>query len=244
MARGLSRLQPDIVCLQESLKSVDGSLDTAAYLGHHLGLTVTFGPGRFKRRSVEEVEHDCYSGLAILARSTPSTFRLDSLPACPEDPDRTALTALYQLNGRFICVTNTHLTHVAGRDALRDLQLTTALDCCRLLAGQAGNGYHEAAMLCCGDMNRNLDPDVLGRIEIKTGVRIEDCYLAAGGSLPGYTFGLDDGAPCRLDYILNLRDTDGPSPRFAQGRVILSEKDPGGVAGSDHFGVMVDMELS
>jgi endonuclease/exonuclease/phosphatase family metal-dependent hydrolase len=52
MAMELYNLQPDIVCLQESVRSEDYQIDTAEFLADFLGLEMVYAPARLKSRSI------------------------------------------------------------------------------------------------------------------------------------------------------------------------------------------------
>lgn len=243
MVVGLKQLQPDIVCLQEALRTEDFRMDTAGYLANELGLQVTYGPGRFKLRSVEGEELLCHSGLAILSRFKPFSHKLTKLPACADDPDRTMLSALFDWRGLLLAISTVHLTHLADENELRERQLSRALDVSHLFASQFMADNRRYLSLCCGDMNWDIDAATRAGMQSKSGIAFEDCYLAGGGELPGNTFGLDEESPCRIDYIFNLQGEEHPSVRFRNGRVVLLEKNTEGLTPSDHLGVMIDMEL-
>lgn len=215
-------------------------MDTAGSLGRELGLEVTFGPGRFKTRSVEGSRLPCYSGLAILSKIKPFAFHLSPLPCCDDDPDRTVLTALIDWNGLPLTITTVHLTHIPGKDRLRERQLTSALHRSRLLTAQWGMPSRTLS-LCCGDMNQELDSTVLAGLQANTALSVHDCYLEGGGRLPGCTFGTEEKPPCRIDYILHLQGEGNAAVRCSNGRVVLNQRNREGLMPSDHRAVMVDI---
>lgn len=244
MAQGLQQLQPDIICLQESLRTLDRQMDTADYLGRKLGFEVLFGPGRLKTRTIEGEEHDCYSGLAILSRDNAVKYQLVQLPACPADTDRTALSALFDWNGLPLLITNTHLTHIPGKDALREKQLEAALtSACELYSkiSKGAAAINQPVFLCCGDMNFEIDDTVLRRLQVLDGTRVHDCYIEGGGKLPGFTFEFYEKSPCRLDYVLNLQGDLYKTVNYSNAEIIFTESDSDGVMPSDHFGVLVEV---
>jgi endonuclease/exonuclease/phosphatase family metal-dependent hydrolase len=248
ISKGLQELQPDIVCLQESLQTEDSSMDTAAYLGRELNLKVTFGPGRLKTRSIEGAHHCCYSGLAILSRIKPIESTLTKLPACAADLDRSYLSALFYWQGQFLTITNVHLTHLANEEVLRKKQLQSALVGTNTFYGKIKplkehKGNTHPVSFCCGDYNWEVsDGDILN-LQRETGLFLTDCYVKGGGQLPGYTFAVDNGTPCRIDYIFNLSGGKSPALTCHNAKVILAGKDEDGLRPSDHLGVMVDIEM-
>ena len=248
MAKGLKELQPDFVCLQESLRANNPLVDTAGYLGRELDLEVTFGPGRFKMRCIEGDRRPCYSGLAILSRFSPLTSKLTPLLSCAGDPDRTYLSAFFDWHGQPVTITNVHLTHLAKEKGLREKQLQTVLIGTNLFSEKAPKlGKHDrrerALSFCCGDFNWEVgDADILN-LQTETGVLLQDCYVKGGGSLPGYTFGFEEGSPSRIDYIFNLSQKDDQEIIYHNAKVILARRDEDGLSPSDHLGVMVEIEL-
>ncbi len=248
MADGLAQLQPDIICLQESLKADNFDMDTAGYLGKELNLNVVFGPGRFKTRTVEGGRYPGYSGLAILSRYTSDCRNFTALPSSDDDPDRSLLSARFNIRGVHLVITNTHLTHIRGRDDLREKQLIYALKATQQFMDQSVTRgdiqpKNNTLSFCCGDFNFELDAEILRNLQLKTNITPQDCYLKAGGKLFGHTSGFTEGEPGRLDYILYLQGVGGHPAVFRNGRVVLAEKDDSGLTPSDHLGVMVDIEL-
>ncbi len=246
MAQSLKQLQPDILCLQESLRTEDLRLDTAGCLGRELGLEVLFWPGRRKNRIIEGEEHDCYSGLAILSPQRAIEQQLLPLPNCSGDLDRTALSALFDWNGLPLVITNTHLTHISGKDTLREKQLQAAMTSAwDLFSRRQSESSHTEKpwFLCCGDMNFEIHSALMKRLAGERGTSVHDCYVQGGGVLPGFTAGLDGKCPCRLDYILCLQGEMYRSIHCRNAQLVLAKRgrSGGGVAPSDHFGVMVDI---
>src|SRR5688572_26954049 len=90
LADGLTRLDPDIVLLQESFIALDGSAHTARFLADRLGMQAAIAPARRKLREVEGRTVDSESGLAVLSRWMIRGSTTLALPSDPEDGDRIA----------------------------------------------------------------------------------------------------------------------------------------------------------
>ena len=236
MANQLRQLHPDILFLQEAVQSVDGSVDTAGFLAEFLGLHSVYAPARLKIRQIEDKAHVCYSGLAILSSYAIIKQRIDRLPSVAEDLDRISLTAVVALDDKQILLTNLHLTHLPGADALRLRQFAAVTKHINTLC-------NPSIWLCGGDFNCVLDKHRLQEVSQNSWLQIDDCYLAAGGHLPGRTLAGNNRphALGRIDYILNIVGRGMETLCCTNGRVVLERADGNGVLPSDHFGVMVDI---
>lgn len=93
LSEGLRALNPDVVLIQESLKSDDGSHDTLQFLADRLDLYPSFAPARFKPREVEGVRLNTWSGIAILSKVVSDEVIQIQLPMDPSDGDRVSLIA-------------------------------------------------------------------------------------------------------------------------------------------------------
>lgn len=238
LAEELTRLAPDIVLLQEALRTADGALGTVATLADGLGMAAAFAPARRKNRLVEGERLDTWSGLGLLSRS--AAFRTErlSLPDHPDDGERVALLGCWQpFDGVSLVIANVHLTHLRGQDALRARQFA-ALLAHPWLTGSAG------ITLVGGDLN--TAPADLGPLRAVAGPRhLTDTYTAGGGE-PGRVtvpVGRPDDPGARLDYLLVVGDDGTQAPGWSGARVVLDRPDPDGVYPSDHYGIMVDLHL-
>lgn len=236
IGRQLRQLQPDILFLQEAVQSEDGSIDTAGFLAGFLRLHSIYAPARKKIRQIEDKEHVCHSGLAILAAYKITDERIDRLPSAPEDPDRISFTAEVVVNGKKILLTNLHLTYLPEADDLRLHQFAAVTKHINTIT-------KPAIWLCGGDFNCVLDKHRLQEITRNSWFQIEDCYLAGGGNLPGKTLAGNNQPPAlgRVDYILNLSGHGMSTPLCENGRIVLNKPDVSRNLPSDHFGVMVDI---
>ena len=235
LASQLRLLAPDVVCLQEALKSSDGRFDTAGYLARSLNLQPVYAPARQKIRDVEGERIYCHSGLAVLTSLPVCGSSIARLPSAEQD-ERISLTVEMTVEGGTLVVTNVHLTHLEGADVLRRSQLIAAIE-----HGQPLD--YSATWLCCGDFNCTLEEDDLRRTLRSTGWLPFDCYAAGGGEMPGIT--LPGGDPTRpgkrIDYILGLVREEADAFPCAKSRIVLDRQDSAGCYPSDHFGVMVEI---
>jgi endonuclease/exonuclease/phosphatase family metal-dependent hydrolase len=239
MAMELYNLQPDIVCLQESVRSEDYQIDTAEFLADFLGLEMVYAPARLKTRCIGSFDFRCHSGLAILSSSPIERQWVTSIPTEPEDPERMAFTAQMYHGNNKITVTNLHLTHIGRQDDFRLKQF-------RSIVEQNTEMAAFSTWFCCGDFNCSLDNGRLLALEKESGLLINDCYLQGSGRLPGGTL-VNTGrkpAESRIDYILGLHLPDEQKPRCQNSQIVLNTPDFEGCYPSDHFGVCVDINLS
>lgn len=239
MATQLYQLQPDIICLQESLQSEDGRFDTGVFLADFLGLNLVYGRARLKNRIIGSASVMCYSGLAILCAYEVSHHWLTTIPTSAEDPERLALTALLHKGEHHFTITNLHLTHIGERDDLRLKQLESIIK-------QNGDAALQSAWFCCGDFNCSLDQERLHELEEECGYAISDCYLEGGGKLPGGTLVDSSRAEdkSRIDHILQIHLNNERRVSCSNARVVLDTPDFEGCYPSDHFGVCVDINFT
>ncbi len=236
MASELSMLEPDIICLQESVQSVDFQVDTASYLADVLKMDMIYAPARLKNRAVDKAGFLCHSGLAILSVNSLDDHWLTTIPTSAEDPDRLALSAQLYHGNQLITITNFHLTHLSGMDTLRYEQLATIIE-------KNADIAEDSCWFCCGDCNFDIDHATFARLGRRTGLQIIDCYLAGGGQLPGGTLVQTNMPPneSRIDHIFCLLSEGEQVPELLNGRIILDTPDLEGCFPSDHFGVCVDI---
>ena len=180
MVAELYNLQPDIVCLQESVRTEDYQIDTAEFLAELLGLEMVYAPARLKNRSIDNFDFRCYSGLAILSSSTINCHWVTSIPTVEEDPERMAFSAQTYQGNHKIMVTNLHLTHIGRQDDFRLKQFSSIIE-------QNAEIAALSVWFCCGDFNCSLDSGRLLALEKENGLTISDCYLNGNGRLPGGT---------------------------------------------------------
>ncbi|MBA3034762.1 MAG: endonuclease/exonuclease/phosphatase family protein [Gammaproteobacteria bacterium] len=231
----LAALQPDIVAIQESFATVDGTIVTAARLGRHLGLASAFIPERRKPRNVDGISTDSYSGLALLSRWEYTAHIALPLPSSSADGGRSAQLAIIQVGASRLIIANVHLSHLPDGSALRREQLATVLH-------HPYFGTDFAAALITGDFNA-----VLSSAELSTYLaspwQLIDAY-ASGGGKTKITHRGSNGQGSDLDHILALPDQYRKWPMFSDSRLVLDAPDLAtGILPSDHAGVMTTLLL-
>jgi endonuclease/exonuclease/phosphatase family metal-dependent hydrolase len=230
MVAGLSALSPDLVALQEDLRTADGLTHTALALARALGMPLSWVPARPKLRNVGLRRTLTTSGLAVLSRQAVLEQRVLALPEDPRDGERVAQGVRLAATDGGGWLVNLHLTHLADRDDLRRQQFQAALAWASALAP-------EAPVLVCGDLNAPADafaglPGAPGR----------HALTDAFGGRSKVTHVTVAGEALDLDQVMLFQPVDGPSWRVRDARVVLDGPGPSGVVPSDHFGVCVDLD--
>ncbi|MCF8184292.1 MAG: endonuclease/exonuclease/phosphatase family protein [Polynucleobacter sp.] len=236
LERQLAERNPDVVAVQESFASIDGSLDTAARLGRCLGLNVCFVPARRKRRNCDGLWVDSYSGLALLSRYPFSQCLEIPLPSSIEDGGRSAQVCLINVGAQSVLVANVHLPHLAGGGELRRPQLEA------VLSHELFRCSYDAALVC-GDFNADRQAPELHHY-LGPPWRLLDTHVAGGGGEKTTCVGAD-GNWRDLDHIFSIPCRHGQLPEFSDSAVVLNSADAlSGVKPSDHCGVETHVILA
>lgn len=238
LAGELSRLDPDIVALQEAFIAEDGSAHTPGDIAAALGAQVTVARARYKTRICEGRSVAGWSALALLSRELWIEQDVLHLPSDERDGERIALIGVAAYGDRRIVLANTHLTHLRDADHLRRAQLDAVL--AHPLLTLPGS-----LRLLCGDLNTTADGPVLSPfLEGSRTPHLRDTSALGGGPEPRGTLAPRSGdpapsqTPC-IDFILALEDGDGAPLTFRESRIVLNRPRPNtGIYPSDHFGVM------
>lgn len=229
LALQLAARSPDIVALQESFSSIDGSHDTAAHLGHALGLNVCFVPARCKRRLCDGKWIDSCSGLALLTNCAFGRCVDVPLPSTFEDGGRAAQICQINAGTRSVLIANVHLSHLAEVAELRRRQLET------VLSHELFKHRMDAAIVC-GDFNAEIQSPEL-QYFFGPPWRLIDTHHAGGGEAKVTCLG-EDARWRDLDHIFSVQDGHGSRPGFRNSVVVLDTVDASsGVMPSDHRGV-------
>lgn len=236
LASGLQRLDPDVVLLQESLSVCDDPRDTLNELAAKLDMQASYAPARKKYRWVEGEVVLCSSGLGILARHPIVGSEVLSLPADPDDGERIAQLSALEWNANRILLVNIHLSHLRGRDDLRQQQLAA-------LMAHPWFLQNWSCRLIGGDFNTSVE-DLPRLFEGLDGWDWRDGYQEAGGQEQRATVPVDgpsEGSRC-IDFILSLSPSTTNHPSFRDAAIVL-DKPEDGVYPSDHRGVMVTIAI-
>lgn len=232
--RGLARLNPDVVCLQETTVRFEQTVyDQAAHLGEALGLhVVAFCP----YGNPVEVMSQEQGGIAVIARWPIRDVCHQRLPPGQHHrPDeRVALLLTLLAPEKNLHVVTTHLAWRPEQTEVRTMQLGLLLD--RL----ARRGWLQPGtpLVLAGDLNATDDEPAIALAN----ERLQDAWKSRHPGWPGYTYLADNPYSGRwptfdrrLDYIFC-----SPDAVVRTAAVVLDEPDP--VYPSDHFGVMADIE--
>lgn len=225
MADGLAALSPDVVALQEDLRTRDGRTHTARSLAAALSMQMVWLPARAKPRLLNGQRTDTTSGLAVLSRQPVLEQGSVVLPGDARDGERVAQwVRLAGAHGDWWLV-NLHLTHLPDRADLRRAQLEAVLQTLERVAG-------EQPVVLCGDFNAAPeDPEIASVMHPKG--RLIDAFAGQAK----VTHRSDSGSEHNLDHIL-LRTVRGQPPfSVAHARVVLDRPDAHGVWPSDHWAV-------
>lgn len=241
LASQLRELRPDVLLLQESFATCDGSADTAMTLATELEMQITFAPARRKARRCEGRDVLSDSGLAILSRCRSLDVLTIELPSDLLDGQRIAQLGLLKHNGIPVFIANVHLTHLRHAVQLRAAQLMTVLH-------HSWTRAPVAARLICGDFNARL-AELAPAFDEHWNVR--DSFELGNGQGPRWTVparqlepGSEAAGRC-IDYILSVAETSQAHPQFDNSAIVLNRPDPdSGIFPSDHFGVATVLSLS
>lgn len=238
LAIGLSRVNPDVVLLQESFASrEDPAANTARHLGEALGLCVQYAPARIKLREFEgDRQVMSESGMAILSRQPLKDYCALPLPSDLADGPRVAQLATIAVNGVDVLLVNLHLTFLRGRDDLRRKQMASILNHHR--------PQESALTLLAGDFNTDIT-DLPRLFEDCREWHVQDGYTLGGGDSLRTTCPTSrppDQGRC-LDFILSCKRSGSETARFSDSAVILDEPDGDGVYPSDHRGVLTTLTV-
>lgn len=225
--REIERLRPDVLGLQEVLRSPDAcqALAIADGTGYH----VAYAP------AAQRDGGPVWQGNAVLSRWPIRAQQVFPLPGADVAEPRALLYALIEAPDGDLPVFVTHLAWEPHHGPLRLRQLAHAATQVDLLA---------PAGVLVGDFN--AEP---GSAELK---RLADAGFvdAWAGDGPGYTFDRvndyareADEPSCRIDYIL----VRGSAATAAGARLAFTEPSRAGgtpVWPSDHFGVVAEVTLA
>jgi len=244
VARVLEDEQPDVVALQEVSQSwFLRRPNRAEVLAQRLGFAWTYRATNGAPKLWEE-------GLAILAKHSivrTAQRRLDGSRPWPLNARQVLIGETRLGDGTPFAVAAVHLSFPANGEVEN---LEQALDAADLIAREVLARGIPAVLV--GDLN--APPDALSVRALTTGeilggdAPFVDAW-AAVGSGPGitstptnpYTDAPSD-PPQRIDYVLVLQGTRSLARPIAA-RVIGDRPADGGIYGSDHFGLVVDLEL-
>jgi endonuclease/exonuclease/phosphatase family metal-dependent hydrolase len=245
VAAWLTRLAPDVVCLQEVVQDDTGRSQAdwlAAAPGvDELGYHVVFGPGL-------DLDDGRHFGNAVLTRAPVTASECVALPSGDEPTEgrvvlhvRTAGTDVF----------STHLNWQFHHGVIREAQVLALVDAVDRLTDPTA----PLPPIVAGDLNAEPDSTevrfLAGRASLNgRSVYFQDAWRVAGGGAPGFTW--DNRNPYaareqepdrRIDYVLvGWRREDGAG-RVEAARVVCNRTLTGCFA-SDHFGLLAEIATS
>jgi endonuclease/exonuclease/phosphatase family metal-dependent hydrolase len=244
VARTIEAEQPDVVALQEVSESwVLRRPNRAKLLAKRLGFA-------WQYRGTNGVPRVWEEGLAVLARRTivrTARRRLAGSQPRPLDARQVLVGEIHLEHQTAFAVASIHLSLPENGEVEN---LEQALDAADLIAREVL--AHGIPAVLVGDLN--APPSALSVRALTTGdilggdAPFVDAW-AAVGSGPGITISPTNpytdapgDPPQRIDYVLVLQGTH-PQATPVAARLIGDRPAEGGVYGSDHFGLVVDLEL-
>lgn len=217
LERGLKRLRPDIVCLQEvdrDPKSGRGQSEIIAKMCGHAHV----------------VEDD---GLAIVCSIPVVRSARVSLPEFPEDLPRGILSAELLIENRSLLVTNTHLAYPPKMIQERNKQAEMLLASIK----QHRSAGRRIAKILCGDFNDVADSPAVKSV-LDSDEEFQDVFAECHPGCPGFTYACHNPyvdpswtVDERIDYIFADRDL---VPKECS---VVFDGNNGLDFVSDHFGV-------
>lgn len=236
-------LRPDVVALQE-VQEVPGSLpNTAARLASSLNLNFVFAPTVSFRGGHE--------GLAIMSGLPIETHGIFELPHATPAERRILLSVRLSTTKGPLWVHTTHLNYRPQHGREREDQVMAIDDHLRTCTP-------ENPQILMGDFNARPDADEIRWLRGLTtlgGRRtfFQDAWETQHPADPGITWAARNpgtaplaflGLDRRLDYVfVSPRRRDGRG-RILDCQIVLDRPDAAGVFPSDHFAVMVDVQVS
>ncbi len=238
IAAWLDRLTPDVVCLQEVIRTEDEDqaavLAGAGDVGYRVafGGSLDFGGGEF--------------GNAVLSRWP---IEEDHTALLPYDADRGDMQrVVVHARTRGLDVFCTHLTYPKHLGALREDEVVEIV---RVVEERADPG---AAMppILAGDFNAEPESNEIRHLSGLASLAgrstyFQDAWRVTGGSGPGHTWDNRNpfaAAECepdrRIDYVFAGWPKAGGAGHVTSCRVVGTEP-VAGVVPSDHYGVLAEL---
>ena len=234
----LLEARPDVVALQEVVEFEDLTGNQAQFLAESCGYHWIWAPALLKPNGFRQ-------GVALLSREKYLERSVLELPPF-ERPDlepRVAIGGRFETHfGPIFCV-STHLHHQAECGVERKLQVQAMMDWPFLKAGR-----HPRVIM--GDFNAEPESPELSLARQS----LRDAFVEASPDCKpgGETWSLknswvsarsDASRDRRIDYVLYSSQSDAAKLRPIRSEIVLDRPGAEGLYASDHFGVMVDLQV-
>lgn len=236
----------DILCCQESFRTLDGEHDTAKALARRLGMSYSFSAAGRKKRMFHGKKVESLAGMAILTGSQICMIKSGSFPL-PEKSKANGCAAQFAIirkNGDAILVVNLFLSHLQHKKDMRREQLQT-------IFSHPIMEKEFAAIVFCGDFNVKPESEEYRFFKQQSEFKIKDGFIKGGGNprvstlYNGRCFDEEQDGQ-HIDHIFVLQKRQGPVAKmeFCNSRIIFDQVDEEALMPSDHFGVAFDLMLS
>lgn len=246
LTEGFKRENYDILCCQESFRTIDGVYDTARTLATELGMTYSFTGARQKKRVFRGKKIESQAGLTILTGPETSMIKSGSFPTPEKSKIKgsAAQFAIIRKNGDAVLILNIYLSHLPNKKKLRRKQLE-AIFSHPIMEKQY------AAIMLCGDFDTKPGNEEVSFLKKETGFKVRDGFIEGGGNprvsallQNSYIDEEEDGK--HIDHIFVLQDRKNPVAKmtFSNSRILLHQSDGQKLMPSNHFGVALELTLS
>lgn len=257
----LRALNPDVVGMQE-VRPVDGrqGTTTAEHLARALGYEHIYEAAvRWKegQRSSSNPGSDPggEEGLAILSRHPIAAHRVLRLPDPRPAEARILLSARVETPAGPVWCHTTHLHYRLDDGLAREKQVVAIDEGIKALAVDEHPG---TVQLLCGDFNAPPDADEIRFLRGLTTLagrrtHYQDAFSRIHPGQDGFTWSSENAQTRpmrsldidrRIDYVfVSTRTRDGRGT-VIDSRVVLDQRDGGGVCASDHYGVLADVQIA
>ena len=216
------RLNPDVLFLQEDFSTTDKAIHTAKRIATSLGYNYHTSFTRLKNRTLDEVTHSSYSGLAVLTKGVEATCFSEDLPTTKEDGGRTVQFCHFSIHSKQLVIANVHFTHIQD-PLLKAKQVAYVLNHPAIQAAENA--------LILGDFNMQPDHPVLNAF---TEHQFKSIFAE---EVPPLTFPASNAPKRTLDYIYIKSTELSIKNKEVCYNTPTQERYP-----SDHFGLFVDFK--
>ncbi len=246
LAHRLKEERFDILCCQESFRTLDGEHDTAKALAGKLGMSYSFSAAGRKKRIFHGENVESLSGMAVL--TGPQTCMIKSgsfpLPEKSKADGCAAQFAIIRKNGDAILIVNLFLSHLQNKKNMRRKQLQAVFS-------HPIMEKEFAAIVFCGDFDVKPESEEFRLLKRQPEFKVNDGFIKGGGNPRVST--LYDGTCLdeeqdgqHIDHIFVLQKRHKPVAKmeFRNSRILFNEVNERALMPSDHFGVALDLILS
>ena len=228
----------DIIFIQEAFRTPDLSYCTLRYLAQSLRYYYSFVPARRKKRKINNVVRDSFSGLGMLSRFPFHNSENIVLPSTLRDGGRSAQLEIVHAYGKKILLANIHLSFLRERDNLKVQQLERILN--KLVEVEGVDLY------CIGgDFNSVPNSKTIEYLKSYSFIRFMDVFDLSNDTVENPITFWDpfNKSGAQIDYIFFGVNKGDEFPLVHSAEVALNESNALGIFPSDHFGVLAKFDF-